>query len=482
MQNPYSSSTSHVDPNLVNAWGLVFNPQGFVWVANAGTRSRRSTTATACRSRWWWRFTERAGGEAEPTGIVFNASTSFQVTQNGVTGTSIFIFAGEGGTISGWSPNVTCHQRRPGGRPLGRRRDLQGPGARHPRRRRFHLRHRLPQRRRRRLRRQLRPGDLGRRRVHRSEPARRLRPFGIQAIGNQLFVTFAKQDANAEDDVAGDGLGALDVFDTAGVLVKRLIVPGGKLNAAWGMAMAPSDFGPFSNDLLVSNFGDGKINAFDPATGNFLGTLSRPSGSAIAIDGLWGIAFGNGLNSQPTNTLFFTGGPADEPMASTAASTTTTRSRRALPRGSADQVSEREQRQEQHPEHDRAPDQADDAAQVTELRRRARRRARGIGRLGRGAGGEGLGAVRGDPRGGAAPRLTPTAPAAAARITPSLSYFQRLASRRQQLTASSKLPTTAKPEAVSRAGTWSSRWNRRCESFIRVSLTAIAPSPLLNAQ
>jgi uncharacterized protein (TIGR03118 family) len=137
-------------------------------------------------------------------------------------------------------------------------------------------------------------------------------PFGIQAIGNLIYVSFAKQDALAEDDVAGAGFGAVDVFDTSGALVKRLIAVGGRLNAPWGMAMAPADFGPFSNALLVANFGDGKINAFDAGTGTFLGTLSKSNGSAIAIDGLWGIAFGNGINAQPTNTLFFTGGPAGE--------------------------------------------------------------------------------------------------------------------------------------------------------------------------
>jgi uncharacterized protein (TIGR03118 family) len=137
-------------------------------------------------------------------------------------------------------------------------------------------------------------------------------PFGVQAIGNQIFVSYAMQDASAHDDVAGAGLGAVDVFDTAGNLVKRLIAPGGKLNAPWGMAMAPANFGTFSNDLLVGNFGDGKINAYDPVTGAFLGTLTDPTGTVIAIDGLWGIAFGNGINAQPTNTLFYAAGPADE--------------------------------------------------------------------------------------------------------------------------------------------------------------------------
>jgi uncharacterized protein (TIGR03118 family) len=102
------------------------------------------------------------------------------------------------------------------------------------------------------------------------------------------------------------------VFDATGHFVKRLVDVGGALNAPWGVALAPADFGPFSNALLVANFGDGKINAFDASTGAKLGTLSKADGTPIAIDGLWGIAFGNGINSQPTNTLFFTGGPAGE--------------------------------------------------------------------------------------------------------------------------------------------------------------------------
>ncbi|HEX7438361.1 MAG TPA: TIGR03118 family protein [Caldimonas sp.] len=137
-------------------------------------------------------------------------------------------------------------------------------------------------------------------------------PFGIQAIGNLVYVSFAKQDGQAQDEVKGVGLGAVDVFDASGTLVKRLIPAGGKLNAAWGMALAPADFGRFSSALLVGNFGDGTINAFDPATGAFLGTLSRSDGAPIAIDGLWGIAFGNGINAQPTNTLFYAAGPAGE--------------------------------------------------------------------------------------------------------------------------------------------------------------------------
>jgi uncharacterized protein (TIGR03118 family) len=103
----------------------------------------------------------------------------------------------------------------------------------------------------------------------------------------------------------------VDVYDTVGVLIRRLVT-GGPLNAPWGLALAPADFGTFGNALLVGNFGDGRINAFDPNTGAFLGTLADPNGMPIVVDGLWGMAFGNGLNNQPANTLFVATGPDDE--------------------------------------------------------------------------------------------------------------------------------------------------------------------------
>jgi uncharacterized protein (TIGR03118 family) len=139
-------------------------------------------------------------------------------------------------------------------------------------------------------------------------------PFGIQSIGDDIFVTYAKQDADAEDDVAGRHLGFVDRFDETGALISRF-VSRGVLNAPWGLAMAPAEFGPFAGDLLIGNFGNGRINAFDPsATGKlaFEGRLRDANGDAIAIDGLWAIAFGNGGNAGPTDTLFFTAGPDDE--------------------------------------------------------------------------------------------------------------------------------------------------------------------------
>jgi uncharacterized protein (TIGR03118 family) len=101
------------------------------------------------------------------------------------------------------------------------------------------------------------------------------------------------------------------VYDTAGNMIRR-VAAGGALNAPWGLAVAPANFGDFSNALLVANFGDGKINAYNPATGAFIGTLAKSDKTPIVIDGLWGIAFGNGVNGQPTNTLFYTAGPGNE--------------------------------------------------------------------------------------------------------------------------------------------------------------------------
>jgi uncharacterized protein (TIGR03118 family) len=132
-------------------------------------------------------------------------------------------------------------------------------------------------------------------------------PFNIANLNGKLYVTYALQNDAKHDDVAGPGNGYVDVYDLNGNLLGRLI-SNGPLNSPWGLAVAPALFGSFSNDLLVGNFGDGMINAFDPATGASLGDLTDASGNPIQIEGLWGLAFGNGANAGPTNTLFFTAG------------------------------------------------------------------------------------------------------------------------------------------------------------------------------
>ena len=138
-------------------------------------------------------------------------------------------------------------------------------------------------------------------------------PFGIQNIGGHLFVTYAKQ-SGGNDEVAGQSLGFVDEFETDGTFVTR-VATRGQLNAPWGLAMAPSNFGRFSGDLLVGNFGDGTINAYAPqADGSFAhrGQLRTADHKPVTIDGLWGLGFGNGAGSGATNALYFTAGPDDE--------------------------------------------------------------------------------------------------------------------------------------------------------------------------
>jgi uncharacterized protein (TIGR03118 family) len=132
-------------------------------------------------------------------------------------------------------------------------------------------------------------------------------PFNIQNIGGQLYVTYALQDAAKHDDVPGAGHGLVNKFDLNGNLVARLI-SGGALDSPWGLALAPSNFGDFSNALLVGNFGDGTINAFNASNGAFLGTIRNSVGVQIVVQGLWGLMFGNGGNGGATNALFFTAG------------------------------------------------------------------------------------------------------------------------------------------------------------------------------
>jgi len=138
-------------------------------------------------------------------------------------------------------------------------------------------------------------------------------PFGIQNIAGHLFVTYAKQ-SGGDDEVAGQGLGFVDEFATDGTFEAR-VATRGQLNAPWGLAMAPANFGRFSGDLLVGNFGDGTINAYAPQTdGTFelRGQLRTADHKPVTIDGLWGLGFGNGAGSGATNALYFTAGPNEE--------------------------------------------------------------------------------------------------------------------------------------------------------------------------
>ncbi len=134
-------------------------------------------------------------------------------------------------------------------------------------------------------------------------------PFGIQNISGDLFVTYAKQNAQKHDDVAGVGNGFVDVFDTDGHLLRRF-ASRGKLNSPWGLARASYAFGKFSGKILVGNFGDGKINVFG-SDGAFVAQLNGKNGKPLSIDGLWTLTLGGGAKSS-SDTLYFTAGPNGE--------------------------------------------------------------------------------------------------------------------------------------------------------------------------
>jgi uncharacterized protein (TIGR03118 family) len=293
-----------VDPDLVNAWGLTASSTSPWWVAdNETSKSTLYNGNTGLKVP----LTVTVGEDSGPTGVVFNGDPGDFLVSNGSTSAPArFIFDAEDGVIRGWNPAVDPTNAVVAPTNGGPDAIYKGLAIAD------HM---------------LYAADFHNGVVevfdstwHRTTtftdhglPAG-YAPFGIQAIGSQIFVTFAKQDADAEDEVAGQGLGFVDAFDTAGNLVAR-VAQHGLLNAPWGLALAPPEFGRFSGDLLVGNFGDGKINAFEPESNGhfaFRGQLRDSSGSAIVIDGLWALEFGNGANAGPMNTLFFTAGPDDE--------------------------------------------------------------------------------------------------------------------------------------------------------------------------
>src|ERR1700683_3533435 len=146
-------------------------------------------------------------------------------------------------------------------------------------------------------------------------------PHGIHVIGNQIYVAYAMQDAAKHDAQPGAGLGQVDIFDMNGNFVSTFVAAGGKLNAPWGVVETPATFGAFPNAILIGNFGDGTINAFD-TTGKFLGQLTDASNNVLVNPGLWDMAFGGGGTSGDPGTLYLTAGGSNQPNFPAGGSTT----------------------------------------------------------------------------------------------------------------------------------------------------------------
>ncbi len=302
------------DPKLINPWGIVFAPDAPVWVANNATESSTLYEGTGLAIPLVVNLPGSANGAADATGIVANTTTDFVVTNGTASAPARFIFDGEGGTILGWEPtvdptNAIIAYTDTGGAEYTGLAIAADSGANF-----------------------LYAADFQNNKVDVFDntfqkvtvaggftdstlPAG-YAPFGIQAlqIGGQtvIYVAYAQRDTSTGDEVVGAGLGLVNVFDTQGTLLKHLVPTGGALNAPWGVALAPADFGSLSNDVLIGNFGDGVINAYDPDTGEFVDSIKDANGQPIANPGLWGIAFGNGARNQPTNTLYFAAGIANE--------------------------------------------------------------------------------------------------------------------------------------------------------------------------
>jgi uncharacterized protein (TIGR03118 family) len=301
-QSDIPGVAQHVDPNLVNPWGMAASAGGTIWVSDNGTGvstlyHQDGTAAslivqipTAARNR----------GTGNPTGVVFNNTPFFQVTKNGTSGPAFFIFVSEDGSISGWNPTVDGTHAIiavDNGTNRGVNRAIykgvtlgMANGHNFLYATDFHTGHvqtfdeNFHQ---------VNPNGF----VDPNLPAG-YGPFGIRNFNGEIFVTYAKQDHAREDDVACDGCGFVNVFDTSGNFLRRLI-SGGNLNAPWGLALVEG------TNLWVGNFGDGFINNYDPVTGNFIETLMRADGTPLQFDGLWDLL--------PLGTgVYFTAGIADE--------------------------------------------------------------------------------------------------------------------------------------------------------------------------
>ncbi len=332
-----------VDPNLKNPWGL----------------TRSSTTPAQPGSPWWVANNNSgtstlydgngnpfpppskggplvvtvpppkgspAGTLATPTGVVFNGSPTDFLLAPGKQ--AIFIFATEDGTISGWNPGVNPPtsvtnailkvDNSDNGSANGAVYKGATSGEINGQRFLYVTNFRSGK---------VEVYDTTFKRIHLGENAfdpdgdedhghddrggeripRGFAPFNIQNIGGTLFVTYAKQNAARHDDVAGDGLGFVEIFTTSGKHIGHL-QHGTWLNSPWGVVWTTRDFGEFSNAILVGNFGSGRIAAFNGFTYKFMGFVKNPDDSILTIDGLWSLTFGNDANAGLANTLFFTAG------------------------------------------------------------------------------------------------------------------------------------------------------------------------------
>jgi uncharacterized protein (TIGR03118 family) len=286
------------DPALINPWGVSYAPTGPFWVSDNGASV--STLYNGAGAKLGLTVAIPPSGSA-PTGQVFNSSASgFQIG-----GTKpVFIFDGEDGTISGWAPGFGTNAQIGAISQVGaiyKGLAIDGPGSR------------------------LYAADFHNGDVELysntlgafttfTDPtvAAGYAPFNAQVLNGELFVTFAKQGPGAHDDVAGAGNGYVDAFNLDGTFNRRIASVGDQINSPWGLAIAPASFRQLAGSLLVGNFGDGTISAFDPLSGAFRGRLRGLDGTPLVLGDLWALTPGNGAAAGDTQKIYFTAGLTDE--------------------------------------------------------------------------------------------------------------------------------------------------------------------------
>lgn len=320
------ASAKTVDANLQNPWGIAVATGLPFWIADnnsnlstlyGGGGDIETQEVTGSSSKGIAIPASAAGVQANPTGQVYNGSGSFLIATGKGQEPALFLFDGEGGTIAGWAmdsgatavtayddgiANGTNHAVYKGlalvtanGATFLYATDLHNNKVDV-----FDTNF-------------SKPADMQGKFVDSTIP-KGFVPFGISAVKDQLYVTYAMQDTAKHDEVTGAGLGYVDVFDLSGDLVSRF-ASAGALNAPWGIAVVPSGWGSLSGDVLIGNFGDGKINIFT-ANGTQLatsaGALKGSNGQPFAFAGLWSLVFGNGDSDKPLTTLFYTAGFANQ--------------------------------------------------------------------------------------------------------------------------------------------------------------------------
>jgi uncharacterized protein (TIGR03118 family) len=315
-----------IDANLQNPWGIAVGPGAPFWIADnnnnvstlySGIGANETQAVTGSNNVGIAIPASAAGVPANPTGQVFNGGEGFLIPTDHGQESALFIFDGEGGTISAWATDsgataVTAYDDgvangadhavykglavgTVGGAAFLYATDLHNNKVDV-----FDTNF-------------AKPAAMQGKFIDPNLPAGFV-PFGIQALNGNLYVTFAQQDAAKHDETTGAGLGYVDVFDFSGDFVSRF-ASAGALNAPWGIAMAPAGFGSLQGDVLIGNFGDGTISIFSPngtALANFEGPLMSTAGQPITFSGLWSLVFGNGDADKPVTTLFYTAGFADQ--------------------------------------------------------------------------------------------------------------------------------------------------------------------------